>query len=96
MACTGHCLGTAMATVSRMPHFAPCANAQRCPGIVSGHLIFSLQQVALLPSAFGSKGAVGVGNVWKSRVGDLLTSARPALQRMIVMASQDAGTSTCT
>lgn len=98
MACAGHCLGAAMATVSRMPHFAPCANAQRCtPGVAStGHLIFSLQQVASLPVAFGSKGAAGGGNVWKSRAGDADMSGRPGSQRMIVMASQEAGTSTCT
>ncbi|KAG0569552.1 hypothetical protein KC19_6G099100 [Ceratodon purpureus] len=96
MACAGHCLGAAMATVSRMPHFAPCANAQRCtPGVASaGHLVFSLQQVVSLPVAFGSKGAAGVASVWKSRSGDVVTTGRPGLQRMIVMATQDAGTST--
>jgi hypothetical protein len=98
MACAGHCLGAAMASVSRNPHFAPCANAQRCPGVAAGHLVVSLQQVAAsLPAAFGSRGAACVGIVWKSRAaGDVFTSGRPFSQRVIVMSNQEASTSTCT
>lgn len=102
MACAGHCLGAAMASVSRNPHFAPCANAQRCPGVATGHLVVSLQMqqvAASLPAAFGSRGAACVGIVWKSRAaaaGDVFTSGRPFSQRVIVMSNQEASTSTCT
>jgi len=89
MACAGHCLGAAMATVSRLPHqFAPCANAPRCHGVACAQLVSPL-----LPAvAFGGKGGCGAGSVWKPRGGASLTSGR----RVIVMASPDAGTSTRT
>jgi len=89
MACSGHCLGAAMATVSRLPHqFAPCANAPRCHGLAFAQLVLPLQPAAV----FAGKGVAGVGCVWKSRGGASHTSGR----RMFVMAGQDAGTSTCT